>query len=106
MRQTAFGLIVPLLLMHASYLRADACWLLTTADFKQRPVSLDAIGRDGVKVTPVDHSGATTIRYDDFLQIERASGSRQTGAKFLLILNNGDWLAGGPLFVKDEQLTV
>jgi len=85
---------------------ADPGWLLTTADFQRRPVSLESIGADGVRFTAPEGSGSTLLDYSDFLQIDRASAARQSSARFVLILASGDRLCGDPLFVKDEQLTV
>src|SRR5258708_34698021 len=106
MRQVRSLLGAVLFSLCLAEVRADPGWLLTTVDFKQRPVSLEAIDANGIKFGPVDGSGTTTLSYSDFLQIDRVSTPRQSSARFMFMLANGDHLAGDPLLVKDEQLTV
>src|SRR5688500_16083787 len=95
--------LVALLTLAASA-SADPGWVLTTADFKQQPVSLEAIDAKGVTVTPVGATAAKTMPFSEFLEVARASGARQGTARFALHLVNGDRLLGEPTGYVNEQI--
>lgn len=87
------------------HLRADAGWMLTTADFKQRPVGLDALNDQGVHLTPADGGAKEMVPFESFLQLDRAAGVARRGqGKFTLLLAGGDRMVGEPVGLKDEQL--
>lgn len=85
--------------------QADPGWILTTADFKDQPVTLQSIDSTGVHILPVS-SGATPAiaPFDNFLQLDRGPGARAAQGQFILYLANGDQLTGGPVAFKDEQV--
>jgi hypothetical protein len=82
---------------------ADSGWTLTTADFRQQPVSLEAIDAGGVRVAPMS-GPAVTIAYDDFLQLDRPVFARDPAGKFTLFLAGGDRIEGRPIGYRDEQV--
>ena len=96
--------IVLILFCAASALFADAGWVLTTADFHQQAVVLRTIDPSGVTVGPVGSDVASSISYDEFLQLERASHSRVGTGRFTLHLAGGTRILGEPTGYQDEQV--
>ena len=99
-------LIIPLLVcvFCGSPALADSGWMLTTADFRQQSVSLDAIADDGVKVTLPGGAGPSVISFNAFLQLDRAAPSRAQNTPFTLFLLTGDRVTGEPVGIGNEQL--
>jgi hypothetical protein len=89
----------------AQVVRADAGWMLTTADFRQQAVVLRAIDANGASVSPVGSDVASKIAYDQFLQLDRASRSRVGTGRFILHLAGGTKILGEPTGYQDEQVT-
>src|SRR5438105_79207 len=87
---------VGVVLLTGSALLADAGWVLTTADFRQQAVVLRTIDPAGVTVGPVGSDVASSISYDEFLQLERASHSRVGTGRFTLHLAGGTRILGEP----------
>lgn len=81
---------------------ADGGWILTAADFKQRPVVLHSIDQSGVRCAG-GADGAQLTAFDDFIQMEREVQPRP-GYAMLLVLLNGDRLAGEPIGYENEQV--
>jgi len=88
----------------SSALFADAGWVLTTADFRHQAVVLRSIDPSGVTVGPVGSDVASTIAYDEFLQLERATHSRVGTGRFTLHLAGGTRILGEPTAYQDEQV--
>ena len=72
-----------LLLLCCSPALGDSGWMLTTADFRQQSVSLDAMADDGVKIT-VPGTGPSVISFNNFLQLDRLAAPRPSNAPFTL----------------------
>ncbi len=83
---------------------ADSGWVLTTADFRSQPVTLNAVDAAAVSITPVGKPQLATIAYDDFLQLERASVVGSSNERFTLVLLTGDRILGQPAGCKDERI--
>src|SRR5688572_354628 len=82
---------------------ADPGWILTNADFKQHPVSLDALDARGVRVTMVGDGSSRVIPFSELLQLDRPSSATLPGhARFTLVLAGGDRLLGEPAGFLDE----
>jgi len=96
--------LLGVLLFCALMARADAGWVLTTADFRQKAVVLRGIDATGVTVGPVGSDVASSIPYDEFLQLERASHSRVGTGRFTLHLAGGTRILGEPTGYQDEQV--
>ncbi|HEV8291367.1 MAG TPA: hypothetical protein VGP94_05570, partial [Tepidisphaeraceae bacterium] len=92
------------LVFTAPALFADAGWVLTTADFRQQAVVLRGIDGRGVTVAPVGSDVASTIPYDQFLQLDRATRSRVGTGRFVLHLAGGTRILGEPSGYQDEQV--
>jgi len=88
----------------ASALFADAGWVLTTADFHPQAVVLRGIDASGVTAAPVGGDVASSIPYDQFLQLERATHSRVGTGRFVLHLAGGTRILGEPTGYQDEQV--
>jgi NPCBM/NEW2 domain-containing protein len=93
-----------LLLLAAPILFADAGWMLTTADFRQQPVALHAIDKTSVRISPVGSQTISSIPFDQFLQLDRSSRSRQGTGAFILHLSGGARILGQPTAYQDEQV--
>ncbi len=102
MRFVGLGLLGIVLV--AGLARADSGWVLTTADFNQRPVALQAIDGTGVQATAMGQGGPVTVPFDQFLQVERSSGLAAAQGKFTLILLSGDRLMGDPTGYENEHV--
>ena len=82
---------------------ADPGWILTNADFKQHPVSLDALDAKGVRVTMVGDGSSRVVPFSELLQLDRPSSATLPGqARFTLVLAGGDRLLGEPAGFLDE----
>jgi len=88
----------------AQIVRADAGWVLTTADFRQQAVGLRTIHDSAVGVSAVGGEAALKISYDQFLQLDRATRSRVGTGRFVLHLAGGTKILGDPTGYQDEQV--
>jgi hypothetical protein len=105
LRFSSFRRAILFALLLCTCASADSGWILTTADFKDQPVTLQSIDSIGVHVLPVA-AGATPaiIPFDNFLQLDRGPSARAAQGQFVLHLAGGDQLTGTPFAFKDEQV--
>jgi len=92
------------LLVTAPTLFADGGWMLTTADFRPQPVFLHSIDQSGVKISPPNSQTPSVIPFDQFLQLDRSSRSRQGTGAFILHLSGGAKILGQPTGYQDENI--
>ena len=87
------------------YCFADSGWTLTTADFRQQSVSLEAIAEDGVRVAVAGGASPTVVSFNAFLQLDRAAAApRPSQGAFTLFLVSGDRVGGEPVGIEEEQI--
>src|SRR5438309_1241608 len=91
-------LLIPLLCA-APFLRAaETSWLLTTADFSKRAVTITAL--DGKNLTATERDRPVAIPIEHLLRLDRDAAPADTAAaqsaRFTLWLSNGDKLTGEP----------
>ncbi|HYE19354.1 MAG TPA: NPCBM/NEW2 domain-containing protein [Tepidisphaeraceae bacterium] len=84
--------------------RADDGWTLTTADFKSRPASLQAISDAGVTLAFQAQGDSTVIPWDKFLQLDRGASTAQPKGAWTLHLATGDRLGGEPVSLANDSL--
>lgn len=104
MTRTSHILAVLLLSVSGSAL-ADPGWILTTADFKQQPVSLESLDGKGARVTHVGDGSSRVVSFDQLLQLERPSSAPLAAqGRFALGLAGGDRILGEPAGFVDEMV--
>ena len=106
MKSTQQFATIPALLftLLCPYCFADSGWTLTTADFRQQSVSLEAIADDGVRVG-VAGGSPTVVSFNAFLQLDRAAAApRPSQGAFTLFLVSGDRVGGEPVGIEEEQM--
>lgn len=97
-------LLIALLLVLPNTAAAQETWTLTTADFRNAPVTLKAIDGKSVRVTDTAGGNERAVSIDDFLQLDRPSPPTAQQGKFALHLSAGDRVAGEPVALAGENL--
>jgi hypothetical protein len=85
-----------------------ASWTFTGADFHVERVALRGIDGSGVSVSTVTNdpqvAAPRTVKFDDFLQLQRLPLPRPQPAKFLAVMADGDRIAGEPGSTSGETI--
>lgn len=83
--------------------RADTEWLLTTSDLATQRITLTGIDSAGVRGT-ISGGGAIAVPLDRFLSIGRAQREARPVSRWLLVLTDGQRIAGEPVSTANETL--
>ncbi len=97
-------LLAILVCLLASPALADTGWVLTTADFKSQPITLETLDESGVKGVSVPQSTPVTVPFADLLQLERTSVVGTSNERFAMVLFGGERILGQPVGYKDEHI--
>lgn len=79
-------------------------WVLTTSDFQTQKVNLSRVDETGFTVA-TEGSAARKLDFDQLLMLQRSISRGMPTSKLVLLMVNGDRIAGEPLSMTQDRLT-